>query len=194
MSAYPPSATGLAVTARPRLLRLEGAIHHVVVRHPEGLPLFVTAADRDALDAQVPGLLGRHLARVHAYCWMTNHVHLAIEIEPARAARFQADLADLLGVSDTQRPPLLVDAHVYLLRLVRYIHLNPQEAQLVGDAAEYPWSGHRAYLGLPGVTWLSMDHALRLLGGDLLWAIAAYRALVAQPDPYFTLRGSAGTP
>jgi REP element-mobilizing transposase RayT len=169
----------IALRARSRTLRLAGAIHHVVVRHPEGKPLFATPLDRTELDRQMGGLLTRHAARAHAYCWMTNHVHLAVEIEPARAEAFQCGLALALQVEACQRPPLLVDAQVYLLRLVRYVHLNPLRAGLVDDPAAYPWSGHRVYLGLPGVPWLSTDHALRLLGGDLLRASAAYRAFVA---------------
>ena len=67
----------------------------------------------------------------------------------------------------------------YLLQLIRYIHLNPLRAGLVRDAADYRWSGHRAYLGYAGPPWLSTDLGFRLLGGDLLRAAAAYRVFVA---------------
>lgn len=175
------AAAARRAVIRPRVLRLRGAIHHVALRHPDGKPLFAAPADRTDLDRGMGPLLRQHAARAHAYCWMTNHVHLAIEIEPARAEAFQRDLASALGIATPQRPPLLVDAHVYLLRLVRYVHLNPLRAGLVADPADYPWSGHRVYLGLPGVPWLATDHALRLLGGDLLRATAAYRAYLV-PD------------
>jgi putative transposase len=178
--------TGLAA-AHPRPLRLRGAIHHVSVRPADGRALFRDAADRRQLDREAGVLLGRHDARAHAYCWMTNHLHLAVEIEPARAAAFQADMAMACGLAAPAAAPLVVDAQTYLLRLVRYIHLNPVEAGLVADALDYPWSGHRVYLGYAGVPWLSTDHAFRLLGGDLLWATAAYRAFV-RPDFAFSAR------
>ena len=72
-----------------------------------------------------------------------------------------------------------MDADAYLLQLIRYIHLNPLRAGLVRDAADYRWSGHRAYLGHAGPPWLSTDLGFRLLGGDLLRAAAAYRVFVA---------------
>jgi putative transposase len=55
---------------------------------------------------------------------------------------------------------LLVDRHAYLLELVRYIHLNPVRAGLVSDPLDYPWSGHRAYLGQEEVPKLSTDWVL----------------------------------
>lgn len=177
---------GLAA-AHPRPLRLRGAIHHVSVRSADGRALFRDAADRRRLDRDMGDLLDRHAARAHAYCWMTNHVHLAVEIEPHRADLFQRDVATACGLPAPASAPLVVDAHTYLLRLVRYIHLNPVEAGLVADALDYPWSGHRVYLGYAGVPWLSTDHAFRLLGGDLLWATAAYRAFV-RPDFAFSAR------
>jgi hypothetical protein len=72
-----------------------------------------------------------------------------------------------------------VNADAYLLQLIRYVHLNPLRAGLVRNAADYRWSGHRRYLGLGGAPWLSTDLAFRLLGGDLLRAVAAYRVFVS---------------
>jgi hypothetical protein len=82
-------------------------------------------------------------------------------------------------VFEPPRPPFRVHADGYLLQLIRYVHLNPVRARLVRDAVDYPWSGHRTYLGLGGPPWLSTDLGLRLLGGDLLRAVAAYRVFVA---------------
>jgi putative transposase len=146
--------------AQPRPLRLRGAIHHVSLRSADGRALFQDAADRRRLDRDMGNLLRRHAARAHAYCWMSNHVHLAVEIEPQHAELFQRDVATACGLPAPDSPPLVVDAQTYLLRLVRYIHLNPVEAGLVADARDYPWSGHRVYLGYAGVPWLSTDPCL----------------------------------
>ena len=42
---------------------------------------------------------------------------------------------------------VLVERDSYLLELVRYIHLNPVRTGMVKAPRDYPWSGHRAYLG-----------------------------------------------
>jgi hypothetical protein len=122
---------------------------------------------------------------------MTNHLHLAVEIQPPQMSALQDELVARYtlhrqggrGAIDPlfapPDPAFRVDANGYLLQLIRYIHLNPLRAGLVRDAADYPWSGHRAYLGHGGPPWLSTDLGFRLLGGDLLRAAAAYRVFVA---------------
>jgi putative transposase len=55
---------------------------------------------------------------------------------------------------------VLVDADAYLLELTRYIHLNPVRAGLVKEPEEHPWSGHRGYLGLEVIPWLTTDWVL----------------------------------
>lgn len=175
----------------PSRLRLQGAIHHLALRGWDGQALFHGAVDYQALDTIVGQLLRDTGARVHAYCWMTNHLHLAVEMAPGCMVAFQDELAaryslyrqsgpePVAPVFAPPDPPFRVDADAYLLQLIRYIHLNPLRAGLVRDAADYRWSGHRAYLGHAGPPWLSTDLGFRLLGGDLLRAAAAYRVFVA---------------
>jgi putative transposase len=175
----------------PSRLRLQGEIHHVALRGYTGRPLFRTTADREALERIVGELLAEFSARAHAYCWMTNHLHLVVEIAPEQVDGFQSDLVASYSLHhngcvapgeplfDPPDRAFRVDADAYLLQLIRYVHLNPVRAGLVRDAADYPWSGHRAYLGFCGPPWLSTDLAFRLLGGDLLRAAAAYRVFVS---------------
>jgi REP element-mobilizing transposase RayT len=175
----------------PSRLRLQGAIHHLALRGRDGQALFRGAADYQALDTIIGQLLRDSGTRVHAYCWMTNHLHLAVEIAPEGIVAFQDELAARYSLQRQHGskaavslfappdPPFRVDADAYLLQLIRYIHLNPLRAALVRDAADHPWSGHRAYLGYAGPPWLSTDLGFRLLGGDLLRAAAAYRVFVA---------------
>lgn len=175
----------------PTRLRLQGEIHHVALRTQGGRPLFRVAGERQALERILGELLIEFTARAHAYCWMTNHLHLVIEIAPDQMDSFQSDLVARFSLhrNGCQSPcgPLFepperafrVNADAYLLQLIRYVHLNPVRAGLVREAADYPWSGHRTYLGFGGPPWLSTDLAFRLLGGDLLRAAAAYRVFVS---------------
>ena len=172
-------------------LRLQGEIHHVALRGKEGRPLFRTTTDREALERIVGELLTEFTARAHAFCWMTNHLHLVIEIAPEQMDGFQSDLVAQYSLHrngcQPRREPLFappdrafrVNADAHLLQLIRYVHLNPVRAGLVREAEDYLWSGHRTYLGLGGPPWLSTDLAFRLLGGDLLRAAAAYRVFVS---------------
>lgn len=56
---------------------------------------------------------------------------------------------------------------VYLKELIRYIHLNPLRAGLVNGLEgldKYPYSGHRAVMGLVECRWLQVDEVLSLFG------------------------------
>jgi hypothetical protein len=73
---------------------------------------------------------------------------------------------------------VLVDGESYLHELVRYIHLNPVRAGMVTRPEEYPWSGHRAYLGMETLPWLTTEWMLVQFGKSLTKALAAYAAFV----------------
>jgi len=181
---------------RPPRLHVPGGVYHVILRGNHREPIFSVPADRDMLDALVAETLGRYGARAHAYCWMSNHLHLALQVADAPLGPIVRRIAGVYARRIQQRLPttghlferryrsVLVDADTHLLRLVRYIHLNPLRAGLVADPTDYPWSGHRAYLGLASIPWLTTDFTLRLLGTNRNSARRAYARLIsAGGDP-----------
>ena len=194
----------------PRLPRLHvpGGLYHVVLRGNHRQPIFHEPSDRTLLEDLVAEGLERFGARVHAYCWMTNHVHLAVQVADTPLGPLMQRIASQYARRLQQRVPttghlferryraVLVDADAHLLRLTRYIHLNPVRAGLVTDPAAYPWSGHRAYLGLGRVPWLSTEFVLRILGADIPSARRAYQHLLSlgsDPDDSAQFnRGTAG--
>lgn len=48
----------------------------------------------------------------------------------------------------------LVDESDYLLKLIRYVHLNPVGPGFVTIPEHYLWSGHLAYMGEKVISWL----------------------------------------
>jgi hypothetical protein len=75
---------------------------------------------------------------------------------------------------------LLVDPDMYLLKLIRYIHLAPVRAGIVQDPGDYTLSSHNAYLGVTNVPWLSTGVALRTLNPRLEQARLDYRRLMGE--------------
>jgi len=75
---------------------------------------------------------------------------------------------------------VLVDAEKYLLELVRYIHLNPVRAGLVGVAEDYPWTGHKAYLGVEELPWLTSEGVLAQFSQNVDEARHCYRDFVEE--------------
>jgi REP element-mobilizing transposase RayT len=177
--------------ARAPRIHFPGAVYHVMVRGNAQAPIFFKKADRQQFHLLLEEGVERFGCRIHAFCLMSNHVHLAIQVGKAPLAGFMQTLAGRYTQWVNRRyqrvghlfqgryKAILVDRDSYLLALVRYIHLNPVQARLVNDPAAYPWSGHRAYLGQAALGWLTTDWVLAQFADRRAEARRRYRAFVA---------------
>jgi putative transposase len=177
----------------PRAPRVHvaGGLYHVVLRGNHQQAVFELTADYHLFEYLVARALRRYGARVHAYCWMTNHVHLAVQVGDARLGQLIHALASAYARRKQQTIPTtghlferryyasLVDTDAYWLAVVRYIHRNPVEAGIVADCAEYPWSSHRSYMGRACPAWLTTAPTLAMFGGSTTEATAAYQRFIA---------------
>jgi putative transposase len=175
---------------RQRRIHVSGGLYHAVLRGNHRQAIFNGSDDYLCFEDIVAHALGRYGASLFAYCWMTNHVHLAIRIAEAPlgsvmgilASRYarakQRAVATTGHLFERRYRARLVDADRYLLALVRYIHLNPIRARMVDDPRDYRWSSHRAYLGAPCPEWLLIAPVLCRLGSSVDAARAAYRCLM----------------
>jgi putative transposase len=180
----------------PRRLRihLAGGFYHVTLRGNHQRDIFVAETDRILLNKIIARALDRYGARLHAYCWMTNHLHLLMQAgsepiaNPMRqiAAEFaramQLKLATTGHFFERRYHANLVEADAYLMELIRYIHLNPVRAGLVDDPVSFAWSSHHAYLGLRSEPWVTTDFGLRMFAPDAARAVAAYRKFLSCDD------------
>ena len=177
--------------SRPPRVHVAGGLYHVVLRGNHQQPVFELTADYHMFEYLVARALCRYNARVHAYCWMTNHVHLAVQVGDAPLGQLIQTLASTYARRKQQTIPTtghlferryhasLVDTDAYWLAVVRYIHRNPVEAGIVADCAEYPWSSHRSYLGRACPAWLTTAPTLAMFGGSTTEAIATYQRFIA---------------
>ena len=114
----------------------------------------------------------RYNYRIHAFCQMTNHVHLAIQVGNIPLSRIMQNVSfrytryinsakNKTGhLFQGRYKALLIDGDSYLVELVRYIHCNPVRAGLAANPNEYQWSSHNAYLGKSSIPWLTTDQVL----------------------------------
>ncbi len=181
----------------PRRLRthVPGGFCHVTLRGNHRQPIFACDHDRDVLDSMVSDILSRLDTSIHAYCWMTNHLHLVVQVgnEPlsrmmqrlaTRYARyFQKGIGTTGHLFERRYHAVLVRADEQLLAAVRYVHLNPVRAGLTADPSRYRWSGHRGYVGLGGPAWLRTGVVLNLLDIDPVRARSAYAGLFTDSSP-----------
>jgi len=149
-----------------------GALYHVTLRGNAGQAIFFDNRDRTRFYLLLQEGIERFRHRIHAFCLMTNHVHLALQVGDIPLPRIIQNLSFRYTkwinwrqsrsghLFQGRYKAVLVDADAYLLELTRYIHLNPVRAGIVKEPEDYPWSGHRAYLGLEAIPWLTTDGVL----------------------------------
>ncbi|GCF86133.1 transposase [Geobacter sp. SVR] len=114
----------------------------------------------------------RYQYRVHAFCLMSNHIHLLVQVSDVPLSRIMQNLSFRYTRWANWRQgksghlfqgrfkAVLVDADAYLAELVRYLHLNPVRVGIAVDPLAYPWSSHHAYCGKETIPWLCTDFVL----------------------------------
>ena len=177
---------------RPRL-HIPGGFYHIVLRGNGRQAIFFDADDRARWESLLAEGLDKYSHRVHAYCWMTNHVHMAVQAHAEPLSRFIALVASSYARMTNRKTgrsghlferrygAILVQADTHLLELVRYIHLNPVRAGIVSRPTAYRWSSHRTFLSAKGPAWLTMDRVLSVFGPTVGEARRQYGRFMAAP-------------
>ncbi len=176
--------------ARKPRVHFPTALYHVMLRGNGGQDIFFEDADRFRFCLLLQEGVERYGHRIHAFCLMSNHVHLLVQVGETPLSRIMQNLSfrytrwlnwrrNSSGhLFQGRFKAVLVDADSYLLELARYIHLNPVRAGLVQTPEDYPWSGHRAFLGSETVPWLTTDLLLAQFGKNKSRARRVYEKFV----------------
>lgn len=185
--------------ARPLRIDFPGAYHHVTTRGILGQGIFPSAGDCAVFLERLAEAHKRWELIIHAYCLMTNHLHLELETPRGELCRamqwvlqsYAAHVNRKYGraghLFQGRYKSILVEADSHLHELTRYIHLNPVKAGLAAHPAEYEWSSYRSYLGLVACPpWLEMSATLGRFGHSRTEQVKRYRQFVesgAGEDP-----------
>ena len=154
--------------ARPQRIEYEGAVYHVTARGNERRPIFLDDADRGRFVGVLTESVAQFDVRLYLFCLMTNHIHMVAETPGANLSRFMHRLETAYTVYFNRRHDRcghlfqgryrasLVERQAYLLRLSRYVHLNPAFTKAVRRRPvreriallrQYRWSSYRSYVG-----------------------------------------------
>jgi len=155
--------------ARKLRIYFEGAIYHVTIRGVERRRIFDDADDRQRFLKRLGEAGEENGVRLYLFCLMTNHAHLLVETPRANLSAYMHQLQTAYTVYYNRRHrrtghlmqgrfgAQVVEGDEYLLKLSRYIHLNPVNIRSLIDQplnrrrAElraYPWSSYQGYAGL----------------------------------------------
>jgi putative transposase len=173
----------------PRFL-VAGVPVHVIQRGHNRSACFFEEADYAYYLGQLAAQGRRFGCAVHAYCLMTNHIHLLLTPETTNGcALMMKHLAQCYAqhVNRTYRQSgtlwegrfrsCLIDSEHYLLACYRYIELNPVRAKMVRHPRDYAWSSYRANAESKVDSRLKPHERYLALGRNGAARQRAYRAL-----------------
>jgi putative transposase len=166
---------------------------HIIQRGNNRQVIFAADADYQFFRDAIVDAASKHGLKVHAYVWMTNHIHLLAtpKFEDSISKVFQSvgrKYVQYFNFTYKRSGTLwegryratVVDTEQYLLKLMRYIELNPLRANMVGHPASYPWSSYarnaEGRLGL-NFDWLVPHEEYSKLGKNEAERLAAYQGL-----------------
>lgn len=151
----------------------------MIVRGIERRDIFITVADRQDFVRRLSDLLRETKTICYAWALLGNHAHLLLRPTQDPLAAMMRRLLTGYAVSFNRRhkrsghlfqnryKSIVCDEDVYLLELVRYIHLNPVRAAKVAELealANYPWSGNPQLLGQSQYDLVAEKEVLSLFG------------------------------
>jgi len=154
--------------ARPLRVEYEGAIYHVTVRGNDRRNIFLDDRDRQRFLTRLADCVEAHEVRLYMFCLMGNHLHLMLETPAGNLSGFMHRLQTAYSVYFNRRHQRsghlfqgryharVVRGEGYILRLSRYIHLNPVFTrsakklplrERIDMLRRYRWSSYRSYIG-----------------------------------------------
>lgn len=168
--------------ARKPRLEFAGACYHVLNRGNYRGDLFETAGAAQAFVDCLGEASERMGWRIHAYCVMRNHYHLALEtprgnlvsgvhwLQSTFGNRFNRYRGERGRAFQGRYHAILVEPGVHLGQLVDYIHLNPVRAGIVmlEQLEQFRWSSLRRFVANPATdrpAWLDCEEWLRAKSG-----------------------------
>ena len=167
---------------------------HVVQRGHDRQRCFFDESDYQTYLAYLNEFALKFACSLHAYCLMTNHVHLLLtphmidscaqlmkNVGQRHVQRINSRLGRTGTLWEGRFYSCLVASERYALACYRYVELNPLRARMVAHPTEYPWSSYRANSGCNRHGLLTPHAAYAAIAVDPQQRAAAYRELCDEP-------------
>lgn len=143
----------------PRTSRnlINSGFYHIMIRGVNKNIIFREDEDKKIFLRLIKYYRDKFNCKIHAYCLMDNHVHILFEDKQFWISDFMRELSSHYAREFNKKYKRVghlyqerfrsevVYNDVYLLRLVRYIHRNPEKAGIC-KTEDYRWSSYKQYL------------------------------------------------
>ncbi len=149
----------------PRQLRRRSSTgnYHVMLRGINRQDIFLDKQDYYKFIKEMKNTKEKYHYQIYAYVLMPNHVHIELKddrneiskimhrISVSYSIYFNKKYERVGHVFQDRYQSKPVENTEYLLNLVRYIHQNPQKAN-IAKTEEYKWSSYKEYIYNNGIT------------------------------------------
>ncbi|NOZ20487.1 MAG: transposase [Planctomycetes bacterium] len=135
-----------------------GGVFHVTTRGNNREKIFLDEDDFRRYKTLLRRYRNKFHFKLYSYALMPNHVHLLLEtcadgsiskimhaLNTAYAVYFNSKYDHVGHVFQGRFHSAVVDSETYLLRVMRYMDLNPVRAALSKRPDEYDWTSYRRY-------------------------------------------------
>lgn len=179
----------------PRRARLAiaGIPWHIIQRGNNRSACFFTNEDRFYYLDQLQRRSMEFGCRIHAYCLMTNHIHMLLTPEATDGPSLMMKNLGQCYVQYINRSyrrtgtlwegrfkSCLAQDEQYALMCYRYIELNPVRAGMAKSPQEYPWSSYAVNGGGNVSNLITPHHSYVSLGNDKSERQERYRQFLGE--------------
>jgi putative transposase len=178
---------------RPLRLILPGVAVHIIQRGNNRVACFRQDNDYLMYLSHLLKLSEKYDCAIHAYCLMTNHVHVLLTPQAADACTgLMRDLGQRYvqyfnrchertgTLWEGRFRSCIAESALYVLGCYRYIELNPVRAGLVDHPSSYLWSSYAVNTGVRSDPLISGHAEYLALATEAHLREAAYRGLFDQ--------------
>jgi len=180
---------------RPLRIEYPDAWYHVMNRSRKGQEAFATVEDCNSFIDIIKDAAEIFNMKITAYCLMTNHYHILVQTPDANLSRCMRHINGIYtqrynarnGCDGTlfrgRYKSIVVDADLYLLELVRYIHRNPLRAGIVAKLDDYEWSSHKGYVSKAKKwEWLHKNYILGIFSKNKRSQLISYKRFISSEE------------
>lgn len=161
----------------------------MIARGIDSGKIFIDPFDYNSFIGRLGKIVVDTGAEILAWCLLPNHFHLLLKTGDKPLSLLMRRLLTGHAISFNQRhnrnghlfqnryKSIACQDDVYLLQLIRYIHLNPLKALLVKSIREldnYPHSSHQILIGNKKLSWHKADDTLFYFGKSIATAKNIY--------------------
>lgn len=178
---------------RAERIHIPEGCYHVMMRGNGKKQIFFEDLDWRDFISLLKLELKKYDHKIHAHCLMSNHVHLLIQAgstpisSPLHNATFRhtkklnKKFSTVGHQFQGRYKGYYTHSNEYKMNVLKYIHRNPIEAQMVKFSHEYKYSSHNHYTKWKPLEWVERKDLLRLFSDDLNKAVKLYNEFIDDP-------------